>query len=631
VERSTVGRLVVVACLAGGLVVVPGASPAGAAVVATSAGSAVTVTVTGEETIRMGCDGTIFKVNFAAVTPSVSCAAVSHVTVNGDAANQRVYGNDLNDPNLTANPYLTATLNDGHDFVYETDRADSIVLGNGNDGVALVAGGIANPSVNLGSEAADNDQMYAYGTSGNDTMTVTSGSPNVTVTATGAPMTALDVETLTVDGFAGNDTIDATGVNGASALAYQSLQGNLGNDTITGGVKAVNFFGGDGTNAMTGGAAADTFWTTSDTDTIATGGGNDMVYDTDSLRFGGRTYSSTNVGDRYSAEQRGNDTVVRVRPTATPGNDLITASLNRTGQQVLPPAFVQAGINFNYFGETRDVGLADVVATGRAIYVNGDTFDDDLVDFTIPAGSWTTSGTLGEGYSILPANPAYKELLTDNVGAVNVHNPWTDLRQGFAHRMIRDLLFRFPSALERDSIRDQLAAGTFTRAQVISFRINSDEYRGLDVDRVYVDFLNRPADPSGRNYWISALRTGRSLRKFRAQIFGSNQYFTMKGATNASYVVAAYADVLGRAPDPSGAAYWTNKINTGTERGVVAEQFLATTEARRSIVTDQFLRFLDRKPTTAESDYWVGILGTAQGEQELIASLTGSAAYYNRD
>jgi hypothetical protein len=160
--------------------------------------------------------------------------------------------------------------------------------------------------------------------------------------------------------------------------------------------------------------------------------------------------------------------------------------------------------------------------------------------------------------------------------------------------------------------------------------MDTDEYRGLDVDRVFVRFLHRTADPGGRAFWINGLKNGKSLTKFRAQLFGSNEYFVNSYSSVDQFVVNAYSDVLGRAPDPAGKAYWVNKINHGTGRGSVAHSFLVSSDARRQIVKDQFLRFAQRYPTTNEENTWISVLNTSStGEQDLIAFLAASGAYYD--
>ncbi|MEZ5205029.1 MAG: DUF4214 domain-containing protein [Acidimicrobiales bacterium] len=193
-----------------------------------------------------------------------------------------------------------------------------------------------------------------------------------------------------------------------------------------------------------------------------------------------------------------------------------------------------------------------------------------------------------------------------------------------------DLIFAFATDGWRDATRDQLTSGSKTRLQVAQGLMDTDMYRGLDVDRVFVKYLRRTSDPSGRTFWINRLREGRALWRFRAQLFGSPEYFNKAGGTNESYVTKAYSDVLGRAPDPSGRTFWTNKLNNGADRGQVALQFLNSPESRRRLVDDQFLRFLDRLPTATEQSTWVAQIPSDDGEQRLIAFLAASTAYFNR-
>jgi len=89
--------------------------------------------------------------------------------------------------------------------------------------------------------------------------------------------------------------------------------------------------------------------------------------------------------------------------------------------------------------------------------------------------------------------------------------------------------------------------------------------------------------------------------------------------------------VLHRPPDAAGLAYWVGRLDAGGSRTTVADTFLNTSEARRAIVTDQFLRFLDRPPTTASADTWTATLGSSPtGEQDLIAALASGAEYFAR-
>ena len=619
----------------GGLIVVVQASPASATINTVRSGSTITVTATGVEDIYFTCQASKVTINLVPVTPSMNCSDLTHVTVNGDASRQVVRGSMLDEPtSYPLHPTLTANLGDGNDLVFDTLGVDNLSLGPGGDAVVMNANGVPNLNTDLG---ADFDYFYVDAPSTATTLAASASGSTASVLATTSTgtrtLSASHVEGVVIRGGQGNDTLSTTGIPVASTVELAQMNGYEGNDTLTGGPVGASFSGGTGTNTMTGGAAGDNFDSQSATDSITTGGGPNSITDETSLRAGGRTIDaaagSTNY---YTVVQNNRDATVRWRGAAG-GASVMTSSLNRSGQQALPEPVNSVAIDFYSYGSVDSRHLADIVAVAgkSSAYAGGDSFADDLADITVPTGTWSTNGVLGsDTYNVITDDATIPNVSAPYMGAVSIHGPWTNLNQGFAHRVIRDLLFRFPSAAERDQIRDDLTAGTKTRPQVVAGLMGTDEYRGLDVDRVFVQFLRRGSDPGGRTYWINSLRNGKPLIKFRAQLFGSNEYFTKAGATNADYMVKAYNDVLGRQPDPSGQAYWTNKLNNGADRGAVALQFLASTEARRNIVKDQFLRFLDRYPTNAESTTWVSNLAGATGEQDLIAYLASSNGYYNR-
>ncbi len=602
---------------------------ASAAVNVTRSGTVVTVNATGDVSIEFTCESGSFAAAGVVASPAIACGAVTEVDVNGDAGPQSVSGEQLNKAVFAGNPFLEAVLGDGADRLTETDRADGIDMGPGSDTIFLDTGGFNNGTTTMGT--GSNDVAYVDGTEGPDSITATSTNADVTTFVEtndgGSARTIKNVDSLSLRGLGGPDTIDANGVTAASGIGSVAMLGGEGNDDLRAGVKPSSMYGLEGTNTMTGGPATDFFISYSETDTInAFGAGSDQLYDMFNGRSGGRTVNGTSL-NTYQQIQDKCDVQSRVRSIS--GQPTVVSSLCRPGIQTLPADLGVMVLDFR--DDVDNKGLADVVVPGdQNVNVSGDSFTDDLIDVTVPSGTWTTSVAVNGAVTVNTSDPALGDVIYNNIDDATVHGPWADKNQSFAHRVIRDLLYRFPSSGEREGIRTSLANGTKTRAQVVAATMNTDEYRGLDVDRVFVRFLGRVPDPGGRTYWINALRGGRSLQKFRAQLFGSNEYFVKKGgSTTTGFVRSAYFDVLGRLPDPSGEAYWVNKINSGTGRGSVANAFLASTEARRAIVKDQFQRFALRLPTTTESQQWVASLGQPTGEIDLIAFLAASSAYLN--
>jgi hypothetical protein len=617
-----------------GLGVLAAAPPAGALVTVATSGTTMTVTLTGTVELDVTCVSGVVSANNQTGSPTVPCATFSKLTVNGDSSGQTVDGHDLEIAAFAAKPFLVADLGDGADNLDPTSRADDIDMGPGADRIYFER----SVTDTLLDGGAGEDWIGLYGADGvDDEFVASSSNTNLTISHQVAGV----VRTTTAKNFdqigaalrSGNDTIDASGITLTSSIKDANLYGEEGNDIIRGPQFSGDLFAGPGNNQIFGGPANDNIGSEGNGDVIKGGGSTtgDRINDRTSGRSG-RTVDNMGNTNWYFFEGTLGDTTTRIRPGAN-GTTVMTNSLTRTGQQVLGNTFKNASAQFvtNTSGSAR--GLADVVAldSGRKIYLTGDSAKDDLVDVTIPTGSWTTLGTAPDNIFITPTTAGLGVVQVKNFAQVNIHGPWTNKNSGFVHRATRDLMFRFATPATISSTSLALAEGNTTRPKVIEALMDTDEYRGLDVDRTFTRFLRRSVDPAGRTYWINSIGNGKALWRFRAQLFGSNEYFTKAGATNATYLEKVYYDVLGRPIDPSGKAYWGKKLDNGADRGSVALNFINSSEFRRFVVDDQFLRFLDRKATTAEHTTWDGkITGTTTGEQDLIASLAVSNEYLNR-
>lgn len=86
------------------------------------------------------------------------------------------------------------------------------------------------------------------------------------------------------------------------------------------------------------------------------------------------------------------------------------------------------------------------------------------------------------------------------------------------------------------------------------------------VAELYIGFFGRAPDASGFEYWIGQLEAGVSPYQIAAQ-FASTPEFEAEyaGLTVTQQVTKLYINVLNRAPDSSGLAYWTGQINSGAQ------------------------------------------------------------------
>lgn len=102
------------------------------------------------------------------------------------------------------------------------------------------------------------------------------------------------------------------------------------------------------------------------------------------------------------------------------------------------------------------------------------------------------------------------------------------------------------------------------------------------------------------------------------------------GEPNANYVTAVYHDVLSRKPDPAGLAYWTDLLNSGTNRSSVAYAIAHSFEYYRTFVVElAYVRLLGRAGDDAGLDYWANQMVAGHfTDQQLEAEIAGSGELF---
>jgi hypothetical protein len=97
------------------------------------------------------------------------------------------------------------------------------------------------------------------------------------------------------------------------------------------------------------------------------------------------------------------------------------------------------------------------------------------------------------------------------------------------------------------------------------------------------------------------------------------------------WLYALYGDLLLRAADPGGLAYWTNQLTSGTSFQSVANGFLDSPEYCTRIVTGFYQQFLDRGPDTGGLAGWVSTLEKGTSIQQVILGFCNSAEYLQKN
>ena len=209
----------------------------------------------------------------------------------------------------------------------------------------------------------------------------------------------------------------------------------------------------------------------------------------------------------------------------------------------------------------------------------------------------------------------------------------------FVMQQYRDFLSRTADADGLNFWTDSIMGGTATRMNTIANFFNSAEFQGViaPIARLYFAYFQRVPDYAGLQFWINQYKGGMTLDAISQQFAASPEFTSTYGSLNNSqFVTLVYNNVLGRAPDSTGLAFWTSQLDTAARnRGQVMTGFSESTEYQslsysRIYVTMMYVGMLRRSPDSSGFNFWVNYLDTGNPGFTLINGFLGSTEYHNR-
>lgn len=97
------------------------------------------------------------------------------------------------------------------------------------------------------------------------------------------------------------------------------------------------------------------------------------------------------------------------------------------------------------------------------------------------------------------------------------------------------------------------------------------------ITQLYKSILGRNPDADGLEYWKNKMSTGSTAADLVMGFFDSQEMKNRK-LTNEQYLEYAYTAILGRAPEPSGKAYWLGELEEGVTRNCILAGFVESAE-----------------------------------------------------
>ncbi len=150
--------------------------------------------------------------------------------------------------------------------------------------------------------------------------------------------------------------------------------------------------------------------------------------------------------------------------------------------------------------------------------------------------------------------------------------------QAYVNQAYVTLLGRGPDAAGFQSFVSALMNNSESRTLVAQQLIYSLEGQSRDINALYTRYLKRTADASGLAYVVNFLGTGGTLQDEAANMLNSPEYATAHGGTAQGIITGYYNDILGRAPDSQGLAYWLAQVQAGSPLTSVSHAFLVSPE-----------------------------------------------------
>ena len=333
--------------------------------------------------------------------------------------------------------------------------------------------------------------------------------------------------------------------------------------------------------------------------------------------------------------------MVGTPPALNPDYSILSSLTGPNGEnyddgfnQEFDPTFI-----LGYSNNLESATVAD--EGGNAINVRFSPLDQNAGDYHIRSGSPAIEGGTDVTAPELATDydwEARPNGLAVDIGADEFSAPAFDTTL-FVQQLFLDFHGVPGSPTDVQNLVTQIDSGALSRAEAAEAFMLSPEFGGFmaPLVRLYSAFFLRIPDYNGLVFWYDRLRLGDTLWDTAEFFANSAEFQAMYGSlTNEEFVTLVYANVLNRAPEAGGFAFWTGELNDGTrDRGECMVGFSESPEYVGNTVNGVYISMaytglLLRAPTQLEYDTWLLALDGGTPGLTLIDDILNSAEYAAR-
>jgi hypothetical protein len=166
-------------------------------------------------------------------------------------------------------------------------------------------------------------------------------------------------------------------------------------------------------------------------------------------------------------------------------------------------------------------------------------------------------------------------------------------------------------------------------ASVASSLTHDSEYDAGFVTRAYQTLLDRAPDSAGLSWWTGQMQAGVTDEQVEAALLGSTEYVQLHGGTDLAWIDAIYSDLLDRAADVGGAAYWLGQLQQGVGFYQIALSIADSAEHAAVVVANDYFTYLGRGASPSEIAFWVAQSQQGATDEEIVTAFISSAEYFD--
>jgi hypothetical protein len=199
---------------------------------------------------------------------------------------------------------------------------------------------------------------------------------------------------------------------------------------------------------------------------------------------------------------------------------------------------------------------------------------------------------------------------------------------GFVTGLYNNLLHRAPSPAEVNGWVTAMHFGASPEQIALTFTTGPERLSNV-IRADYEIFLGRQPALAEVSAWLGQLQAGQSEKQVEAAILASDEFFARHGASTVPWLNGIYHDVLGRAADPAGLAFFSQQLQDRVPRENVAAEIVNSQEADARLVTAAYHDLFHRNPDPGGLSAGVAALQGGMTPAQLLAVLASSQEFVN--